>query len=81
MAAVVAPVLQEKFVPPVAVSVVLLPLQIEWLPVIAAVTLDAEFTVMLAVLEQLPDETKTEYVVEDVGETMIEEVLSPVDHE
>ncbi len=60
MVAVVAPVVQEKFVPPEAVSVVLSPLQIVVLPEIIAVMLELTVTVMLAVSAQVPDETITE---------------------
>ena len=59
MAAVVAPVLQEKLLPPDAVSVVFPPPQMAVLPEIAAVRLELTFTVRLAVLEQFPLETIT----------------------
>jgi hypothetical protein len=81
MEAVVAPVLQEKAVPPEAVSVVVPPPQMVVLPAIAAVRLPLTFTVWVAVPEQFPLETVTVYVVFAVGVTVMEVVVAPVDHE
>ena len=58
-AAEVAPVLQEKTDPPLAVRVVELPAQSEVFPVMAAVMLLFTEIVAVAVAEQLPAVTNT----------------------
>ena len=77
----VDPVVQEKLLPPEAVSVALFPPHTTVFPEMEAVMLDATVTVMLAVSAQDPEEAITEYVVVEVGETVMDEVLAPVVHE
>lgn len=78
MDAEVAPVLHENVVPPDAVSVELLPKQIEVFPFTTAVMLVVTVTVATAVAVQLPAVTRTVYEVVVVGETVIEDVVFPV---
>ena len=58
-------------------SVVLAPWQTVLLPETDAV-MEPVFTVIDEVPEQIPEETVTEYVVEVVGVTMMDEVVAPV---
>lgn len=74
--------LHEYVPPPVAVSVAFCPEHIEVLATFIPAAGEAfTATVMLAVSEQFPAETITEYVVPVVGETVIEEVVAVVFHE
>lgn len=81
--AVVAPVLQEKVVPPLAVSVALAPLQMETVAgKMAAVGEGLTVTCLDVEAEHLlASVTVTEYVVVDGGLTVMLAVVSPVLHE
>ena len=59
-------------------SVALPPAQIPVGPVIVVLTLLPTVTVLVAVAEQLPLVTFTEYAVVAVGETLIAAVVAPV---
>lgn len=80
MEAVVAPVLHKNDEPPDAFNVALLPVQIEFGPLIAAVILLVTVTVAMADAVQNPFVTSTVYEVVEVGYTTTEEVVAPVLH-
>jgi hypothetical protein len=81
MLAVVAPVLQAYVPPPLAVKVVLLPGQIEDVPLMA--TLGLAYTVTVRLAEAVIPKVKvavTRYVVFTDGLTLIDAVVAPVFH-
>jgi hypothetical protein len=79
MAAVVAPLLQAYVPPPVAVKVVLPPLQITDVPVMLAVGNALTATPLLAVdVQPLPLVTVTVYVAFAVGLTVMAAVVAPL---